>query len=499
MTFRDEGFFHALQQNPDNDSLRLVYADFLEESNVDGSAAHAELIRIQIDLAARAPDGERTDARTAALTARQNDLLARWQRIWLGEWADVLGGCAFRRGLVEAIQADASDFLEHAADWFAQWPTLTVAKLTGVGDLLPELASSPWLAHLRGLDLSNNGLDSAALAHLTTSRFICLLQALDLSGNPIGAHGADLLASARSVNELSELHLAGCGLWHHGLIALLGGRSGRRMCWRRLDLSGNGLNRLALVRLADSPLMRNLEALDLALNPLGDNGASVLADSPNAAGLVDLGLAGTGTGDLDVSALSTSLNLTSLRSLDLRGHRCTHIIDREGEDQGGIGELARSPLLGQLRRLLLGHGPTMASNGWVTEVLSIARPPRQREVVSDWWMGKVLRKSRYLMPSQLVECDLDELWWLGDTRSREQLPPNSYQLGYDLDQVLELISRMDKSQATVLRMRFGLDDEKPMTRKEIGEHLGLSRERVHQIESEALNKYNKLRAHVTVD
>ena len=34
----------------------------------------------------------------------------------------------------------------------------------------------------------------------------------------------------------------------------------------------------------------------------------------------------------------------------------------------------------------------------------------------------LLRKSRYLMPSGLLECDLEELWWLGDTHNRERVP-----------------------------------------------------------------------------
>ncbi len=60
----------------------------------------------------------------------------------------------------------------------------------------------------------------------------------------------------------------------------------------------------------------------------------------------------------------------------------------------------------------------------------------------------------------------------------------------DLKQVLELLEKMDPREATVLRMRFGLDDEEPKTLKEIGERLGLTRERVRQIESEALAKLN---------
>jgi RNA polymerase primary sigma factor len=54
--------------------------------------------------------------------------------------------------------------------------------------------------------------------------------------------------------------------------------------------------------------------------------------------------------------------------------------------------------------------------------------------------------------------------------------------------VLDRLDEMDKREATVLRMRFGLNDAPPKTLKEIGECLGLTRERVRQIENEALGK-----------
>jgi RNA polymerase primary sigma factor len=58
----------------------------------------------------------------------------------------------------------------------------------------------------------------------------------------------------------------------------------------------------------------------------------------------------------------------------------------------------------------------------------------------------------------------------------------------DLRQVLDLVKKMDPREATVLRLRFGLSGESPLTLKEIGDRIGLTRERVRQIEREAMAK-----------
>src|SRR5947199_839621 len=82
---------------------------------------------------------------------------------------------------------------------------------------------------------------------------------------------------------------------------------------------------------------------------------------------------------------------------------------------------------------------------------------------------------------------LDEMLMDGHTKT----PDTEMADSDDLQQVLDLLDKMEKREATVLRMRFGLDDEEPKTLKEIGERLGLTRERVRQIESEALKKLHE--------
>ena len=52
----------------------------------------------------------------------------------------------------------------------------------------------------------------------------------------------------------------------------------------------------------------------------------------------------------------------------------------------------------------------------------------------------------------------------------------------------ESLSRLDENERTILKLRFGLDDGVSHTLKEIGDQMGLSRERIRQIEAKALDK-----------
>ena len=54
--------------------------------------------------------------------------------------------------------------------------------------------------------------------------------------------------------------------------------------------------------------------------------------------------------------------------------------------------------------------------------------------------------------------------------------------------VLKLLEQIDERDARVIRLRYGLEGKEPLTLKQIGREVGLTRERVRQIEVEALRR-----------
>ncbi|MFM7260410.1 MAG: RNA polymerase sigma factor RpoD/SigA [bacterium] len=54
--------------------------------------------------------------------------------------------------------------------------------------------------------------------------------------------------------------------------------------------------------------------------------------------------------------------------------------------------------------------------------------------------------------------------------------------------VLQLLEQIDERDARVIRLRYGLEGKEPLTLKQIGREVGLTRERVRQIEVEALRR-----------
>jgi RNA polymerase primary sigma factor len=159
-----------------------------------------------------------------------------------------------------------------------------------------------------------------------------------------------------------------------------------------------------------------------------------------------------------------------------------------------------------IKRALINTAKTIRIPAYMVELLSkwrratnrlteeLGRTPTPEEIARVLGLPRkklpIIKKAIriYNLTPQTDQADAG--WSLGemvmDDRAR---PPDEEMVESDnLIHVMRQLETMDPREATVLRMRFGLDDNEPRTLKEIGEALGLTRERVRQIETEALGK-----------
>ena len=79
---------------------------------------------------------------------------------------------------------------------------------------------------------------------------------------------------------------------------------------------------------------------------------------------------------------------------------------------------------------------------------------------------------------------------LGDFIQDDEASQPSEEASYTLlrEQLEEVLSTLTPREEQVLRMRFGLTDDKPHTLEEVGKEFDVTRERIRQIESKALRK-----------
>jgi RNA polymerase primary sigma factor len=159
-----------------------------------------------------------------------------------------------------------------------------------------------------------------------------------------------------------------------------------------------------------------------------------------------------------------------------------------------------------IKRALINTAKTIRIPAYMVELLSkwrrassrlteeLGRTPTPEEVARVLGLPRkklpIIKKAIRIYNSTPQTDQAEAGWSLSEMVMDERLKSPDEELvnSDNLIHVMRMLETMDGREATVLRMRFGLDNNEPRTLKEIGESLGLTRERVRQIETEALGK-----------
>ncbi len=126
----------------------------------------------------------------------------------------------------------------------------------------------------------------------------------------------------------------------------------------------------------------------------------------------------------------------------------------------------------------------------------LERPPSLSEIAKEMditakkveAIEQTIRSTGSLDTAGVTGSDL--IWALSsilpDTKT--PLPEDELEETYEREALGKLLEIIDKREALVIKLRYGLADGEPKTLEEIGKLLHLSRERVRQIEKETIQK-----------
>lgn len=252
----EDVFLQAILEEPDDDTHRLVYSDWLEEHGDAAAQDRATLIRAQIQ-AEQLPVGGRK-RKALERTAKK---LIKAHPEWTAALREVDEDLKpeFRRGFVHHITVEAYRFVNLAEAIFQAAPTIRSINFPTPNNEVTQLAQCPYLARLTEADLSQHCTCGFCGIHremidLFASPYVNNLTRLGIVGNRIDRAGAEALAATTNLPKLRDLDMSMNSLGNDGARALL------RAPWleqlTRLVLTGNNIGiratRALQKRLGDS-------------------------------------------------------------------------------------------------------------------------------------------------------------------------------------------------------------------------------------------------------
>ena len=366
---------NAAKAEPDDDTPRLVLADWLQEQSAPADVARGEWLRNLVEANRLIPE----DPRRGGLVRRAKELWQQNRMAWAAPLYQVgyelpddeatfrggflspsaygtdvlrkkglaivgsevfawITGLNFQRFTsIQMTKLLASPIIESITSLsFSSWVALRpydfekIAANDRVGKLKTlhthharvfmrgavALARSPHLGGLRHLHLWNETIRDGGFAALCNSEHLNELRSLVVPNNELTYHSARAFAAGTGLPALTELHLGGTNTigWEGTRFLVSSERSGRL---KKLNLWSTDVGDAGVEAITRAGHMNRLTHLDLSSNLISNRGVVALAGAAHLATLEELNLRRNSIAGAGALALAESPHLTKIRRLDV--------------------------------------------------------------------------------------------------------------------------------------------------------------------------------------
>jgi uncharacterized protein (TIGR02996 family) len=367
-----ESLYAGICAHPDEDTPRLVLADWLDEQGDKPSAFRADIVRTHCRLARMepwSPEWRELNEHWQTLSVKFEGQKVDNKLPWAAHLKGRVRAWALERGLVGHLTLFSKRFVNEGDSYFEQDPVRSVkfVKLdSAMGSVKPDvLFKCAHLARIAEVDFDGSGLADKALDLFAQSPHIAGLRSLGLGGNNPFAR-TTLPKLLAKLPALAKLNLANNSHFTNADAEELA-KCAHLARLRVLNLNGTGVKGEGVAALAGSTRAANLTELCLQppdnydeehgypLGPQGERATGLaiceaLAASKHLAHLTDLTLNFANIGGEGAEQLANA-HLPALKRL----HLCDNGITRDG-----VKALAGAVFAKQLLFVNLAGNPNLA-------------------------------------------------------------------------------------------------------------------------------------------